>query len=324
MKVLFVGMQWDYGDSRKGLSFEFTNLFDAMRKMEEVDAQFFDFMTAYQHGGEENVRKGLLAAIDEWRPGLVFFVLFKDEIPRDVLAELRDRRELITFNWFCDDHWRFDSFTKHYAPLFNACSTTAASALPKYRKISFNNVIKTQWGCNHHSYRPSGVDLHHKISFVGQPHGDRREILSNLKNRGIDVETWGEGWENGRLTQEELIHVFSESQINLNLSNASHQGRGIGCIRRQTSQQVKGRNFEIAACRGFQISGEAENLASYFEPEREIVIYTNEEDLVEKIERFSNDPRLCAQIAERGYKRALAEHTYSRRFTEIFEFLDLC
>jgi spore maturation protein CgeB len=301
MKILFVGMQWDYGDSRKGLSFEFTNLFDAMRNMEKVDAQFFDFMTAYQHGGEANVRKGLLAAIDEWRPGLVFFVLFKDEIPRGVLAELRDRRGLLTFNWFCDDHWRFDSFTKHYALLFNACSTTAASALPKYRRISFNNVIKTQWGCNHHSYKPSGVNLHHKISFVGQPHGDRRKILSNLKKRGI----------------------FSGSQINLNLSNASHPGRGIGQIRRQASQQVKGRNFEIAACRGFQISGEAENLACYFEPDQEIVIYTNEEDLVEKIERYSNDPRLCAQIAERGYNRALAEHTYSHRFAEIFEFLDL-
>ncbi len=58
------------------------------------------------------------------------------------------------------------------------------------------------------------------MTFVGQPHGDRRYIVRELGRRGIKVETWGAGWKRGRATQDELIQIFARSRINLNLPNA--------------------------------------------------------------------------------------------------------
>ena len=38
-----------------------------------------------------------------------------------------------TVNWFTDDHWRFDRFTRHFAPAFDWSVTTDRDSLPKYQ-----------------------------------------------------------------------------------------------------------------------------------------------------------------------------------------------
>lgn len=344
LRVLFASMQWDYGFPERGLSFEHTNMYDSMTRLEDVEVAHFDFMVAFQDGGHDAVRTRLLQAVEDHRPDLLFCFLFKDEIPADVLAELRDRPGLVTFNWFADDHWRFEDFTRHWAPLFNACSTTARSALPKYAALGDVQVVKTQWACNHHLYRAGG-DLAHGVTFVGQPHGNRREVIDRLRAGGVPVDAWGTGWENGRAEQDQMIEVFATSRINLNLSNSSvkygplaakivERGRPHRLFRpsgpigrrlkiRRPGDQIKGRNFEIPGCGGFQLSGHSEDLESYYEPDREIVIFRKEAELRELIDRYLRDEAARSQIAEAGYQRTLAEHTYEHRYRAIFREVGL-
>jgi spore maturation protein CgeB len=323
VKVLVAAMEWDYGIPARGRSFEYMNLYDAMRHMDGVQTCLFDFMAAYQDGGQELVRERLLDAVAEYDPDLVFAVLFRDEVPPDVLVELRDRPRPLTFNWFCDDHWRFEDFTSKVAPLFNACSTTARSALPKYERLGYTSVIKTQWACNQNIYRRTGQPLTHDVTFVGQPHGDRRQVIGHLAQRGIGVETRGTGWPEGRLGQDEMVSMFAESRINLNLSNSSTRSLIRRLLGRRFGDQIKGRNFEIPGCGGFQLSGRSEDLESYFEPDKEIVLFASQEELVEKIQRYLKDEPARAAIAEAGYRRAIGEHTYDQRFKAIFEHLAL-
>lgn len=316
-------MKWDYGFPDRGLSFEYTNLYDAMRRMKDVEAKFLDFMTVFQRGGHAAVEIAVTEAINVWHPTLVFFVLFEEEVPMGLLAELRDQSSLLTFNWFCDDHWRFEDFTSRYAPLFNACSTTTRSALRKYGALGVKDVILTQWGCNHHLYVPTRKPKRIDISFVGQPHGNRREVLERLRGAGIEVRVWGTGWADGRLTVEELISVFSESRINLNLANATTQLKKRFRRARHFPEQIKARNFEIPGCAGFQLSQWATDLDRYFEPEREIVIFQTLEEMIARIEAHLRDEKLTNQIAKSGHDRVLADHTYEKRFREIFTSLGL-
>lgn len=345
LRVLFASMTWDYGIPERGLSFEHTNMYDAMSRMDDVEVTHVDFMCAFKEGGHAAVRREVLDAVDAVAPDLLFSVLFEDEIPADLLAELRDRPSPVTFNWFADDHWRFDAFTSRYAPLFNACSTTARSALPKYEAIGYDHVIKTQWGCNVRLYQPTGGPLKHGVTFVGQPHGNRRDVIEELRRTGVHVDTWGQGWEAGRLEQDQMIDVFATSRINLNLSNASVQygrlghavvnharprrlfasgspiGRLLGKVRR--GDQIKGRNFEIPGCGGFQLSGHAEDLESYYEPDEEIVIFRSAEEMVELVPRYLSDERARTRIAAAGHRRTVAEHTYEHRYRAIFKELGL-
>ena len=225
MLILYCGMKYDYGKPAQGYSFEHYNFYDALVSMGH-DVLYFDFMTLLQQRGKGWINRRLLEVVRSEKPALMFTILFTDEIEKKTVRAISGSGETTTLNWFCDDHWRFDSYSRDWAPCFNWIVTTAASALQKYGDLGYNNAIKSQWACNHFLYRKLDLPLEYDVTFVGQPHGTRRAVIESLRQAGINVRVWGNGWELGRITQEEMIRVFNQSRINLNLSNASVASTG--------------------------------------------------------------------------------------------------
>lgn len=327
MRILYVAMKYDYGDPSRGYSFEHTNFYGTLVGMGH-EVIYFDFLSEFDRLGRRDMNIQLLQMAEGERPDILFCVLYQDQLDIDVITRISTEMETVTFNWFCDDHWRFDKFSRHWAPAFNWVSTTDSRAIPKYQRIGYKNVIKTQWACNHFQYQRLGLPLHYDVTFVGQPHGTRRATIASLRKAGIDVRTWGHGWENGRLEQDDMIRVFNQSRINLNLSNASVATGRMGwrrMIKRQTlpPNQIKGRNFEIPGCGGFLLTDKADDLDTYYAEGREIGVFSTPTDLVEKIRYFLDHDQERGEIAAAGYQRTLAEHTYERRFTEIFATMGL-
>ena len=220
MRILYVAMKYDYGKPEQGYSFEHYNFYHSLLHMGH-DILYFDFMTLMQEHGKKWMNRRLLDVIEAEKPDLMFTVLFTDELDKAIVRTISENTDTVTLNWFCDDHWRFDNFSRYWAPRFNWVVTTAESALPKYKEIGYKNVIKSQWACNHFLYNKMNIPLKYDVTFVGQPHGNRRATIQELREAGIDVQVWGGGWDAGRVSQEEMIRVFNESRINLNLSNAS-------------------------------------------------------------------------------------------------------
>ncbi|BFU94012.1 MAG: hypothetical protein NTNFB02_07340 [Nitrospira sp.] len=218
MRILYTAMKYDYGRPEQGYGFEHHNFYDSLVHMGH-DIVYFDYMTLAQKHGREWMNRRLLEAVRSEQPELMMAVLFKDEFDPAVLRQVKERTT--TLNWFCDDHWRFDDFSRHWASCFTWVVTTALSALPKYAALGFDHVIKSQWGCNHYSYRKPELPMQYDVTFVGQPHGNRPQVIEAIRKAGIRVRVWGSGWESGRVSQEELIRIFSRSRVNLNLANAS-------------------------------------------------------------------------------------------------------
>ncbi|MDI6785870.1 MAG: glycosyltransferase [bacterium] len=308
IRIFLVNPKYDYGDRTRGLSFEENNfLHTLIHSGYEVIA--FDPLSTMKKYGKRIMNRILIENIYRWSPDIVFFVLFKDEIEFDTLLEIRDNMEMKTLNWFCDDHWRFDTFSKFYAPYFSYIVTTYKEAAKRYKEIKYENVIFSQWACNHFLYRKLNLPYKYDVSFVGQPHGDRPKIIKNLIKYRINVECFGFGWPKGRVSTYEMIKIFNQSKINLNLSNAS----------RGQINQIKGRDFEIPGCGSFMITGFNEALKEFFEIGKEVVVYTDIEDLIEKIRYFLKNDEERERIKEEGYRRVLKEHTYENRFEKIFE-----
>jgi spore maturation protein CgeB len=332
-------MKYDYGDSSRGLGFEHYNFYDSLRNMKH-DLVYFDFMSLHQRLGKQGMNRRLLEVARSEKPDLSFSVLFTDQFEPDAISTLSELCP--TVNWFCDDHWRFESFSQHWAPRFTWVVTTARSALPKYKALGYHQVIKSQWACNHFLYRKLDLPLAHAVTFVGQPHGNRRALIEALRGAGVSVKVWGMGWKEGRISQDEMIGVFNQSRINLNLSNASVLTDATAptflrrALRRflpqlpldrwnrrpppvtDANDQIKGRNFEIPGCGGFMLTGRADDLANYYEPDQEIAVFDSLEDLLEKIRHYLAHEDQRAAIAEAGYRRTLADHTYVHRFNDIF------
>jgi spore maturation protein CgeB len=312
LRILFVAPKYDYGDRRRGLSIEENYFFHSLYHMGHELIRF-DYMSIMGKHGRGPMNELLEEAAYRLLPDVIFCVLFKDELDADSVRRISGRGKSTTMNWFCDDHWRFDDFSHRWAPCFNWSITTARSAIAKYHAIGVDNVILSQWGCNQRLNYRLPLDKCYDVSFIGLPHGGRREVLSELRRHGITVCTWGYGWGGGRVSQQRAVELMNQSRINLNLSNAS-----VG-----STQQIKGRTFEIPGCGGFQLSNIVPDLESYYRIGEEIVCFEGINDLVDKIKYYLSHPVERQAIADAGYQRTLAEHTYDRRFKQVFDHAGL-
>lgn len=326
MRILYVAMAYDYGNPDRGPSFEETNFRSALDGMGH-DVVAFDFMQREREVGKAAMRRELVAAAAEAKADVAFFCLFTDELDTSTIESVRREGGAPTVNWFADDHWRFDIFTRHVAGAFDLAVTTDADSLPKYEAHGLGNVLLSQWACNRYAYSRVEGGLAHDVTFVGQPHGTRPAIIERIREAGHPVECWGFGWPSGKLDHDEMVRVFSQSRVNLNLSNSStppntvraRVGRLLGRgPKGPQPAQIKGRNFEVPGCGGFLLTERVPHLERYFELGSEIAVYDSTEDLVEQVGHWLEHEEERSAVAEAGYRRVLAEHTYDHRFDEIF------
>lgn len=308
LRILYAAPKFDYGDPNRGYSFEENNFFHALYTAGHEIIRF-DFPTIFKAHGREHLNAMLSETVYRYTPDVMFTVLFKDEFDCETIRAISELPgSPLTFNWFTDDHWRFENFTRQWAPCFNWSVTTDAAALVKYEAAGIPNVALSQWGCNHHLYYKMDIPKLYDVSFVGLPHGNRRAVIDQIRAAGLSVHVWGYGWEGGKVSQREMVRIFNQSRICLNLSNAS-TGR---------ADQIKGRNFELPACGAFTLTGDVDSLERYYAPGQEVITYTHVDDLIDKARYYLAHETEREFIAEQGFARTIRDHTYERRFTDLF------
>jgi len=354
MKVLFCCLKYEYGRPDWGLSFEYQNFYQVLKTMEGIEAESFFVDEKILEAGRDVMNPLLIKTVEETKPDLLFTFLFTEELKKETIDYITRKTPTKTFNWFADDHWRFPIYSRYWAPLFTAVSTTDSQAVAKYKSIGVN-VIKSQWAANTALYKlnrnqKSGI-RNYDIAFVGKNYGNRWQYIASLKSAGLPAEGYGGGWQQGRVSFENMLEIFSNSKISLNFTESPYvtaaerlkllakllvkkemgtykfSGQNIignfqsalGAQRRQ----IKGRTFEVPACGGFLLTGDADNLRDYYLDGKELVIFKNKSDLAEKCKYYLEHEAERKAIAEAGYQRTLKEHTYEKRFKEIFIALGL-
>lgn len=312
LKILYLGMHWDYGVRERGTSFEQDNFYPALRQWEHA-AEFthFDYVDMGKLYGIGKMSDMLYEKVQQVAPDVIFSVWYDEnhDPRRDMINKIRRTTPTKVVSWFCDSHYRYDNFDKPWAEYLDWCVTTSTAGLEKYKRDGLGHkVIKSQWGAApSYKYMPDVIkDM--DVLFVGQPHGDRKQVIKSLQTAGIGVQTFGFGWER-RLGFQEMVGAFNRAKINLNLANGAD-------VR---VKQIKGRNFEVPACGGFLLTGVAENLSDYYEFGKEIVTFDGTADLADKIKHYLAHPEEREAIAKAGYERTMREHTYSHRFNQIFK-----
>ncbi len=345
LKVMYVALKHDYGNPERGFSFEHSNFYHTLSLMKGIQVIPFFFDEVLRSVGREKMNLRLLEAVTKEHPDVCFFTLFTDEIKKETVRTLTNRIGVPTVNWFTDDHWRFGSFSAFWAPFFTWVVTTDARAVSEYRKIGCTNVLCLQWACNHFLYRPERIRQDVDVSFVGQVHSKRRAIIAQLRASGVDVQCWGRGWENGRLEVSAMIEMFSRSKINLNFSESSARSivkptakvflkrRADGTIHlnglkemagaasvlfSSRRPQIKGRNFEVPGSGGFLLTSAADHLDEYYRPGKEIAVFDDTTDLLEKIRYYLDHDKERERIRKAGYQRTIKEHTFEQRFRRLF------
>lgn len=329
MKILVVCMLHTYGDPKRERSFEYFNFYQVLKEMGH-EVELFDYIGEINSHGKNGMNRQLLKRVREWRPMTTVFSLYTDQFEAETINALRLHTK--TFCFFHDDTWRVD-YSRYWARQFDYFSTPDFYGEMKYRAIGLENAIYFPFGANEKVFRKVETPKKYDVSFVGGWHPYREWLINQIRKAGINVSVMGHRWPKGELDQEEMVNVFNESKINLNLSNSSSwdlrylmtSPRGlINRVRSQKNiEQLKARIFEVSGCGGFQLSYFVEGLANCYEIDREIAVYADADDMVEKIKYYLEHEELRETMAEAAYKRTMRDHTYAQRFQIVFERMGL-
>ncbi len=344
LKILYTGIQKENYSQKRGFGFEYNNFYLTLKSMPGMEV--FEYpLDSILEKGRKRFNEDLLELVKNEKPDLFFSFMFTDELDKQTLKEIKNLTTSIA--WFSDDSWRFYNYTRYWSPYFTWIITTYSWIPDFFKKIGYFNIIRSQWGANAYDYKPILVDKDIDVSFIGQYNSNRDQVISELRRAGINVFVRGWKWSEGRISQQDMIKVFSRSKINLNINSQPRRFRWKSFarlfLRRSAGwiipdfnlvnnfyswmnigvPQIKARPFELAACKTFVISGFADDLDKFYKENEEMVFYRSTEELIEKIKRYLPLETEREKIADAGYKRTLAEHTYQKRFEDIFKRIGL-
>jgi len=322
-KILFVSLEYSYGRRELGESLNKKAHSDVLKSIG------YEVCNVWLDGyiNKEDLQSAIIKTAREYNPDMIFFKLFKSEVKFETLEELR-KKNYFLINWFGDDQWRFEGFTSRYANYFDVCITTDKFSIDKYKKIGQNNVVRSQHASFENFCDYENVEYKYDVSFIGGANSFRKWFVRELLKKGIKVECFGSGWENGRVKYEEMNEIMLKSKINLNISNSiSHDVRYLlhspkniflylkSLVKSGSKNisQTKARIFEIPVRGGFEITEFVPSLEDYFDIGKNIVCYSSVDEAALLVGYYLNNDFEREKIKKLSVEKARAEHTYKKR-----------
>ncbi len=150
----------------------------------------------------------------------------------------------------------------------------------------------------------------------------RKVLWSTIKNKienRAELNTDSEHLHKFRsVSDSEMIRLYSDFALSLNISELRDTG-----VLKTPVHKIHLRSFEIPMSGGAQFVKYFDEMAEYFEEDKEIVFYHNKEEMIEKAKFYLNpkNEKELVNIKKAARKRAEGEHTWMRRFEIMFENL---
>ncbi|MCE5286504.1 MAG: glycosyltransferase [Pelosinus sp.] len=324
-KLLVVGMQWKYGQKDRDESGEKLWFYETLCKVvQHVETYWYDDYI----GDQEKMQRMLVQKAEQFKPDLILFFPHNDQFTFETLDFLKEK--YTTYAWFGDDGWRFESYTSRYAPHYTYVSTTDCGCIEKYKKLGIEPIL-SQWAGQTYSSNIGPLRKNEKylmdVSFVGGYNDYRGWFIQRLKELGIDVQCFGAGWPNSRVSFAQMEQIFRVSKINLNISNSANNDiRFVLCNEEiheawktnpKRAEQIKARNFEIPLSGGFQLTNYVLHLEDYLKIGDEVAVYTTPEECAQQIQYFLQHQEKREKIVQKSHERAHNEHTYEQRMRDV-------
>lgn len=339
-KVLLACLKYDYGRKERGISIERKAFLPAFKENGCNIIEFWLEDNGYPNDLDA-LQNNLIKSANSSMPDIIFLVLMNYEIHLSTLDYLKSN--FCVINWFCDDQWRFYNYSRFIAPHLTYCITVDKYSLDEYDKIGAHAIL-SQWA-------PIEVDdaflkseYKYDVSFVGSWSPTREWIVRALRRNNIKIECFGFGWENGRVSYEEMRDIFHTSKINLNLSNSLPNDirfriyllkhlfmspfYGISRFKlilksikfmfstKKRVEQLKARIFEIPGYNGFLLSQHTLSIEDFYHIGKEIAIFTNIEELIKLVNYFLKHDGERELIRRNGFLRT-QNYTYSNYIKHI-------
>lgn len=159
------------------------------------------------------------------------------------------------------------------------------------------------YGVDTSVFYPMDLPIKRDIVFVGKEYNafqERSKKLDLLKR------VYEDRFEKtGGVFFEECAKEYANSRIAFNYCSAG---------------EINMRIFEVLACKKLLITNNVPNIHELFKDGEHLVIYNNDEELINKINYYLKNNEERKRIALNGYKE-VKKHTYLKRAMEILKII---
>ena len=330
-RILYVGSRFEINQGKNQESLNFRSFYKTFIKLGYTT----DFV-CFESDSKVNIDQELEEKAFNFNPDIIFFVLQLDQVSKQLLKKLKKKYFLI--NFFGDDDWKFDSFSREYAEYFNLPLTNMLIDVERYREIGIHNAYHFQWAAN----PPVNIDIkitnyEYDVSFIGAYSPYREWLIKLIKKAGIDVACFGMGWGTRIVSENEFEEIIQKSKINLNLSNSLsfdirfllkypksilHLFLNLLYKNIKIGSEIKARIFEITSYNGFLITDYIPTIEKYFDLNKEIVCFVDIDDLIRLIRFYLKNDEIRELKKHNGHIKSINEHLYKHRIRKLIKHIE--
>ncbi len=237
-----------------------------------------------------------LKEIKQWVPDLFFFVDTGIWFPIYGLERIPSQKACYLIDVHLDLERRIE-FAKGFDWVFIA----QRQYIGDFKRAGIENVFWLPLGCDPdiHGRRP--VEKIYDIGFVGSLNNPKRiELVNKLSERF--------NFHHERCFLEDMSRVYSQSRIVFNIS---------------VKDDLNMRVFEGLCSGSMLLTDEARGsgLTELFEDRKHLVVYRDENELMELADYYLRNETEREAIAEAGRREAVEKHTYGHRVEEMIEII---
>jgi len=163
------------------------------------------------------------------------------------------------------------------------------------------------------------------VTFIGgiyRAHQKRQQLLESISQK-VSIEWFG--YDNRvRKSSSPLTKCYQGEVWGLDMYRTLLQSRlTINChIDASREYANNQRLFEATGVGTCLVTDWKKNIGDFFEPDKEIIVYRDENELVEKLRYFIDHEKERKQIAKAGQDRTLRDHTLEKRALQMMEIIE--
>lgn len=281
---------------------------------------FIDYFDQLAILGKSGFEKQVETLLTQEHINLIFFIFVSGDPILDpyFIQKIAKNRFIAMVFW--DMEQFFEQIDRYYAQLADLVILPANYEYI-YKLKSLNiNAISSFSLFDSTKYRPlpnqtRSID----VSFVGEvTKGNRQEYIDYLKQNGMNVQTYGNGTENGKVSFDRVVEIFNTSKINLSFTGTYDNSIYTYCLNiNNRIKQNKGKPIEIALCGGFVLTQYVPGIEKMFNSS-DIDTFTTKEELLKKVKYYLSHDRKRNQMAKNSYTHALNNYDCVTAFKKIF------
>ena len=159
----------------------------------------------------------------------------------------------------------------------------------------------------------------HDIIFIGHYELDRGEYIDALIKANIKIKVFGPGWSSISKKLNWPDEIINEPVYGDDYRKTISDSKMALCFLSKINNDVyTRRNFEIPATGTIVVSEYSKELAVLFENDKEIIMFNDKHEMVNKVKSYLNDDKLLVKLTEQAFNKIIsAKHSEVDRAQQI-------